>query len=59
MKRMRKLKYRAALPKKNIQYANMPGESAARENEIMVRTKSCCGGSCLDWRLRLGRGDLV
>ena len=60
MKRMRKLKYRAALPppKKNVQYANMPGESAARENEIMVRTKSC-GGICLDWRLRLGRGDLV
>ena len=57
MKWMRKLKDRAALPK-NVQYANMPGESAARKNEIMVRTKSC-GGICLDWRLRLGRGDLV
>ena len=58
MKWMRKLKDRAALPK-NVQYANMPGESAARENEIMVRTKSCCGGSCLDWRLRLGRAEFV
>ena len=33
MKWMRKLKYRAALPK-NVQYANMPAERAARKNQV-------------------------
>ena len=55
MKWMRKLKDRAALPK-NVQYANMPGESAARKNEIMVRTKSC-GGICLNDRVGVGKWE--